>query len=385
MAANRSRRGFGRIRKCQPSGRHQASYTGPDGRTYKAPETFAAKIDAEGWLTDRRREIDRELWSPPATVEQKRAKRNADLRFRDYADQWLETRTVKGRALRPRTQVHYRALLDMHILPTFGSKPVRDITMQDVDRWYAKTLPAHPTKRAHAYSLLKTVLETARLRDRLIDSNPCMIRGGGSVTRKIKPKPATLGELDVIVGEMPDNLKLMVTLATWCALRFGELVELRRKDVDVDDGVIRVRRGAVRVANGWQVGDPKSDAGIRDVAIPPHIMPSVVVHLAEHVGRQQDSLLFPAKSGGHLQPSTVQRHYYRARTAAKRPDLRFHDLRHSGAVLAAQAGATLAELMARLGHSTPQAAMRYQHAAQGRDKQIAVLLSKLATGVDQNV
>jgi integrase len=60
-----------------------------------------------------------------------------------------------------------------------------------------------------------------------------------------------------------------------------------------------------------------------------------------------------------------------------RDDLRWHDLRHSGAVLAAS-GATLAELMARLGHSTPQAAMRYQHAARGRDRKIAKLLSKLA-------
>jgi len=57
---------------------------------------------------------------------------------------------------------------------------------------------------------------------------------------------------------------------------------------------------------------------------------------------------------------------------------RWHDLRHSGAVLAAATGASLAELMARLGHSTPQAAMRYQHAAQGRDRELAALLSKLA-------
>ena len=55
------KRGFGAIRKCQPSGRFQARYVGPDGKEYKAPQTFKAKIDAEGWLTDRRREIDREL------------------------------------------------------------------------------------------------------------------------------------------------------------------------------------------------------------------------------------------------------------------------------------------------------------------------------------
>ena len=58
-----------------------------------------------------------------------------------------------------------------------------------------------------------------------------------------------------------------------------------------------------------------------------------------------------------MQPSTLMRHWYKAREKAKRKDLRWHDLRHSGAVLAAATGASLAELMARLGHSTPAAAM----------------------------
>jgi integrase len=375
----RSRRGFGRIRKCQPSGRYQASYVGPDEKLHKAPETFGAKIDAEAWLADRRREIDRELWSPPATVEQRTDKRKADQRFRQYSDRWLETRTVRGRPLRPRTKAHYRKLLDDHILPTFGAKPLAGITMQMVDRWYAKTLADHPTMRAHCYSLLKTILETARTRDRLIDSNPCAIRGAGTAERKIKPKPATLEQLTVIVEEMPENLRLMVLLATWCAMRFGELVELQRGDVDLEGEVIRIRRAAVRVDKRWEVGDPKSEAGIRDVAIPPHIMPAVKDHLSKHVGGQRDALLFPARNGGHLQPSTFQRHYYRGRNKAGRPDLRLHDCRHTGATMAAQTGATLAELMARIGHSTPQAAMRYQHAAQGRDKAIAEALSKLAT------
>ena len=74
---------------------------------------------------------------------------------------------------------------------------------------------------------------------------------------------------------------------------------------------------------------------------------------------------------------SLYRHYYKARKAAGRPDLRFHDLRHTGAVLAAQSGATLAELMLRLGHSTPGAAMRYQHVAAGRDAEIAARLSAM--------
>ncbi|NOQ56868.1 site-specific integrase [Mycolicibacterium fortuitum] len=373
------RRKFGRIRKCQPSGRYQASYTAPDGRIYKAERTFAAREDAEGWLHERRKEIDRDLWSPPATADQKRTasqKKAAGELFAPYAYRWLEGRTVKGRPLKPRTQAHYRSLLDDYLVPAFGKLQVRDISMQAVDRWYAaRTLKDKPTMRAHAYSLLRTILETARTRDRIIESNPCLVRGGGTVSRKIKPQPATLEQLATATAAMPERMRLMVPLSAWCALRFGELVELRRSDIDIANEVIRIRRAAVRVGGNWVVGDPKSEAGARDVAIPPHLMDMVKEHLKP---LRKDDLLFPALAGGHLQPSSLYRHWYRARDAAGRPDLRWHDLRHSGAVMAAMTGATLAELMARLGHSTPQAALRYQHAAQGRDREIAAALSKLA-------
>ena len=91
-------------------------------------------------------------------------------------------------------------------------------------------------------------------------------------------------------------------------------------------------------------------------------------------------MLFASSTGHHIHPRAFGWQYHRARVKAGRPDLRFHDLRHSGAVLAAQAGATLAELMGRLGHSTPGAAIRYQHAAADRDKAIAEALSRLAEG-----
>jgi integrase len=182
---------------------------------------------------------------------------------------------------------------------------------------------------------------------------------------------------------MPERLQLMVTLASWCALRFGEAVELRRGDIDLSAEVIRIRRAAVRIKGAYTTTTPKSDAGMRDVAIPPHIIPTIEAHLAAYVGSGRDSLIFPAfdNADGHLQPSTLYRHWYKARDDAGRPDLRWHDLRHSGAVLAAATGASLAELMQRLGHSTPQAAMRYQHVASGRPAEVAALLSKLADTV----
>lgn len=377
----RSRRSFGRLRKL-PSGRYQASYTGPDGKVHTAPNTFAAKVDAEGWLSQRRREIDRDLWSAPATDTEAAAKRTRDTTFGEFVEPWLENRTVKGRPIRPRTRQHYRDLLDKHLLPAFGSKPLATITPEDVDDWYEQTATEAPTLRAHCYSLLKTIMESARTgRTRYIETNPCLIEGAASTKRKIQPKPATPDELAVLVDNMPDRFQAMTLLASWCAMRFGELIELRRRDIDLDARVVRVHRAAVRVGDGsWAVGDPKSDAGIRTVAIPPHIVGAIERHLRNHTDKGADARLFPPETGEYLQPSTLYRHFYKARVAAGRPDLRFHDLRHTGATLAAQAGATLAELMDRLGHTTAQAAMRYQHAAAGRDQQIAARLSELAGG-----
>ena len=97
----------------------------------------------------------------------------------------------------------------------------------------------------------------------------------------------------------------MVLLAAWCGLRFGELAELRRSDVDLKDGVLHIRRAVVRVDGEVIVGTPKTDAGIRDVAIPPHLLPAVKEHLQQHAEPGRDGLLFPAADGGHLAPSTL--------------------------------------------------------------------------------
>jgi integrase len=170
----------------------------------------------------------------------------------------------------------------------------------------------------------------------------------------------------------------MVLLAAWLGLRFGELAELRRGDVDLDGRVVRVQRGVTRAAGELWVGDPKSEAGRRTVGIPPHLVPMLADHLEAHVGADPGALLFPARHGGHLAPSSLYRVFYPARDKAGRPDLRFHDLRHTGATLAAATGATIAELMSRLGHSSPAAAMRYQHAAADRDRAISEALSGFA-------
>jgi integrase len=362
------RRSFANIARIT-SGRYQVKYTGPDGVRRYAPHTFSRREDAEAWVGVTRREIERGKWSGDAPER---------TTFGVYATRWVDNRHVSGRPIKDRTRAHYESILTGYLVPEFGHRQLSAIKPKDVRDWYERTLADRPTMRSHCYSLLRTIFASA-IAEELLDANPCRIVGAGRAKRVHKIRPASVQELGVLTEAMPERLRLMVTLASWCALRFGEAVELRRGDIDLSDEVIRIRRGAVRAKGGtYTITTPKSDAGIRDVAIPPHVIPLIEAHMAKYVDAGRDSLIFDTDNGGHLQPSTLARHWYRARDAAGRPDLRFHDLRHSGAVLAAATGASLAELMARLGHSTPSAAMRYQHAAQGRDREIAALLSKLA-------
>jgi integrase len=363
----RTRRSFGQLRQL-PSKRWQAFYTGPDTALHYAPSTFETKLDAKAWLTDERRLIAAGNWVSPAARQQGHGK---SVTLAAYAAPWLADRTLK-----PRTREHYQSLLDHQVLPELGDKPLAAITPVTIRTWHADQGSGTPTLRAHAYGLMRTILGSA-VYDGLIASNPCHIRGAGNSKRVHKIKPLTLPELEVLVENMPERYRAMTLLAAWCGLRFGELAELRRSDLDLKNGRIRIRRAVVRVGGESVVSTPKSDAGIRDVAIPPHLLPVLQTHAGEHAEFGRDGLLFPAAGGGHLVPSTLYRSFYPARKKAGRPDLRWHDLRHTGAVLAAATGATLAELMARLGHSTQGAALLYQHAAQDRDMEIARRLSAM--------
>jgi integrase len=333
-----------------------------------AGQTFDTKLDATTWLASQARDVERGIWQPPTE------KLTAGT-VRSYAEAWLT-----GRDIKPKTRWQYRRFLDAMILPALGDVPLDKLTPTTVRNWHASLDPTKATWRAHACSLLRTTYTTA-VTDDLVPTNPCRIRGAATSKKKHTTTVATLGELEVIVASMPERYRPMVLLAAWCGLRFGELAELRRKDLDLDRAVLQVERGLVWVDGEVIVGPSKTEAGKRRVTLPPHLLPLLTTHMQKHVGIAPSALIFPAaRSGAHMPPTSLMKVWYPARRKAGREDLRFHDLRHTGATLAAATGATLADLMARLGHTTPDAAMRYQHAAADRDTAIAAALWGFAVG-----
>ncbi len=360
-ARKATKRRFGRVRKL-PSGRFQARYAGPDGVDRPAPETFATKKDADRWLVLQEAEIQRGDWMSPEA---------GKVTFGAYASEWIDDRVLKHR-----TELLYRGLLKNHLAPAFGNRCLADIKEADVRRWRKERLGVvGQSTVAKAYQLLKSIMGTA-VNDELIRKNPCRIKGAGmpdTPEREMIP----LAKVVEIVTTVPERYRALVLLGTFASLRWGELVGLRRTHLDLDAGVLRVVGALVEIGGGKVLDDsPKSRAGRRVVSIPPEIIPELRVHLEMFAEPGEQGRVFTGPNGGPLKHSGFRRTWDRTRKAVGLPSLHFHDLRHIGNTLAASTGASLKELMSRMGHSSTRAALIYQHASQDRDRVIAKALGQ---------
>jgi len=205
---------------------------------------------------------------------------------------------------------------------------------------------------------------------------------GAAVEHAPERPIATIAEVGALADAMPDHLRAAVLLAAWCQLRRGELLGLRRRDVDLLHGSLAVVQTRTVTMGGEMFEKaPKSDAGARTVAIPANVLPVLTDHLERFTATGPDAPVFVGEKGGPLRPQVLETAWKRARASIGRPELRIHDLRHSGLTWSAATGASIAELMRRAGHASPAAALRYQHATDDRDRALADALAGLATAV----
>ncbi|WP_328732214.1 site-specific integrase [Streptomyces caniferus] len=356
--AKGTRRRFGAVRQYR-SGRWTASYLGPDGQEFRAPETFETKKDAEVWLSQIEADLTRGNWQDPDA---------GAVNFKEYALQWVDER-----GLAATTDELYRRLLRLHILPTFEGLDLDEITAPRIRTWRTERLSTTgaATTVAKSYRLLKAILETA-VDDELIRRNPCRIKGAGkesSAERQI----ATVDQVDALANALGPRWRLMVFLGAYGPMRPEEQAELRRRDVDLDEMTIRVRMAAPELTTGRRApGDTKSDAGKRLVVLPAFLRTDLRRHLDWYAEKDPDGLLFVGEKGKPFRRSTFGRKWRKARAIVGMPEgFRFYDLRHTGHTLATRSGATLKDTMVRAGQSSEKAALIYQHSDLERQQEVA--------------
>lgn len=334
---------------------------------------FRTKGEAAQWKSLRDAEAVRGHTPDPALSRQL---------FGPWAEDWLEAHCED---IRPSTAALYRQHYRSHIAPTFGGLPFQHITRDVVNRWHrdmkrkparSKTGKLSKATVAKVYRLLRQ-LYAAAVKDGCLPQNPCDIEGAAKedLPEGSYDEPPTVAQVRALADAVPARYRAMVLLAGFGGLRWGEVAGLEAQHVNVADGCVKVRQQITQVDGGppTVVAYTKTKAGRRTVYLHPEVVEALKVHLATYA---TTGFLFSSPKGEPLRATNFRRRVWvKATKEAGCPGVKFHDLRHTAATLAAQTGATTKELMDRMGHASVAAAMRYQHATDDRQKAIAARMA----------
>jgi len=335
----------------------------PLGRQYK--RTFRTKKDAEDFAALERSEQRQGTWVDP---------RSGKVGLAAYSSTWLKSRVN----LRIRTRELYEGQLRRYVLPSLGKFEISEISSAVVRSWYAGLFDKglHQSTCAKSYRLLRTILNTA-VEDGSISKNPCTIKGAGVAHNPERPI-ATIEQVFALAEAVKPRFRAAILLATFGGLRVGELLALTKERIDLNNRAVVIVEQLQELANGGLLfGPPKSEASRRVVSLPEFMVDELAVHIARYAEPGPEGRLFRGAEGGPLRRAVLQRAWNDARTKVGLQHLHFHDLRHTGNTLAAATGASTKELMARMGHASADAALRYQHATRDRDITIATRLDRL--------
>lgn len=370
-----ARRTFGNVRTL-PSGRVQARYR-VGLEWVNAPSTFDSRPAADGWLAEQQVAMSRGTWRDPRATAAARAGTVVEL-VEDYIAARVDD---PDKPLSPDTAWTYQGSLARRIAGTpLGRTRADQLSVAQVRAWYTDAGQVSLADAKKAYRLLAAAYARAIDDETLAGPSPVRVKGASS---QVPPRRRVAGvaELAAVVEALPARWQLLPLLGAWVGPRWGELRGLRRRDVDVEAGTVLLAEqldvaGVRRSTKAGQLDDDDL------IAIPPHLLPFVLEHLATHVEADPDALLFTGDRGGPLSHSHFSKVWRAAQDAAGVDPgnrLQLHDLRRTAGTWATQlGGASLAVAMRRLRHRTPAAAMSYQVPDRTADQAVAARLSQAA-------
>ena len=305
---------------------------------------FTRKRDADLWEQEQKAAIRNDTWVDPG---------RSKMTVGEWSEPWMAGRVH----LKPKTLSSYRSLLSTRVLPRWDKVPLTRIRHSDVVAWVASMraeLSASRTRQA--YHLLSAMLDDA-VKDHRLARNPA---AGVDLPRLPKTERRYLTHQQL--ADLADGCgphRLMVLVAGYTGLRWGELTGLRAHRVDPLRGRIKVVEAVTEVDGRFVFGPPKSHQH-RSVVVPRFLREELAQSVAV---KASTDLLFASRTGGPLRVQNFRRDRFdRAAAAVGVPGLTPHELRHTAASLAIASGASIKGVQSMLGHASAQMTLdRYGH------------------------
>lgn len=306
---------------------------------YVTGRTFPRKADAVAWERLQKDSLNAGSWVSPA---------EASTTIAAWSTVWLASRNGK-----PTSEVRIAGLVRNHILPEFGRQPLFAIRPSEVQAWATKiAVRLSPSSARQALGVLRQMYKAA-IRDGLATRNPTE---GVRLPRTAanEPKPLTHRQLQKLANVLDERDKLLVLVAGYTGLRWGEVTALTRRDILVSRAEIRVSK-AYSETNVLQLGTVK-DHQARTVPVPQTVLQPLVSYSKK---KKPDDLLFPSKTGTPLRNKNWRRDAFNPAVKAQGLDITPHNLRDTAASLAIGAGASVLAVARMLGHEDASVTMRH--------------------------
>ena len=350
----RAAQGAGSIRQ-RPDGRWEGRFTYLDelGQT-KRGSVYAAT----------QKQCRQKLTAAVKSVDEGGYKKTQRYTVAEWMETWI---TTYCRDLKPSTQDGYRSKMNTWINPALGKVQLSALTNTTIQRFYNQLAdgakgrnPLSPKSLKNIHGIFHRALKQAVIAG-LIPSNPA------DFVKLSKVKKAELYPLmddDVskfLAAIKGDRFERLFILALFSGMRQSELIGLRWEDVDMEIGTILVCRQIQKSrTSGEYIHIDETKNGKQRIAA---IAPSVVKVLKEQKRQQMEwrlaagelwenteNLVFTDELGRHIRHNTMLCHFKEIVTSIGRPNVRFHDLRHSYAISALQAGDSIKNVQEQLGH-----------------------------------
>lgn len=300
------------------------------------------------------------------------------LTVEDWLDDWLQT--YKKNTVRQNTYEGYQRVINGHLKPTIGKKPLKDLRPEHVQKMLNNKMlngnlrnegtPLSARQVEYIYAVLHMALERA-LKNGLVSRNVCDVV---DKPKKVKREfiPWNIKQTNKFLNSVKDIRLFPLYMVAWgTGLRRAEILGLQWTDVDLNKGTITVRRALVRVKGGYKFQEPKTDKSRRTVPLPTAVVDALKDWKKQQAkenmkwnGLHKDlpdderppynplNMVFCNELGEPINPEFISRSFKRDLKKAGLPEIRFHDLRHGHATMLLELGEDLKIISERLGHST---------------------------------
>ena len=294
--------------------------------------------------------------------------------FREYGEKWFKL--YKAKALKPTTASGYRSVLNGHLYPAFGEKPVQEISIGDIQSFLNERDDRAEKTLKDILILLRSILDAA-MEEGILASNPARSKLLTIPSRRKRERKAlTLEEVTDILANLP-KLEMQERRYMLCLIftgaRRGEILGLQWEDIDFAAKLVHIRRNVTFPggANTGIIGTPKTQSGMRSIPVTEGFLAGL-----QHGGETGFVL-------GGEKPLTKIMERRMLERIGKRIDLHgatAHVFRHTYATMLAQSGISIKVTQAMIGHSDVQITMRYVHSDGAQERAAAEHIGEMLAG-----